>query len=68
MPFPTQMNDQWWVNDQTPDNPFGKSEDYEAFLDYVGALLQLAAQITRNFIIFDVISRASERHSFSPAT
>ena len=29
---------QWWVNDQTPDNPFGKSDDYEAFLNYVGAL------------------------------
>lgn len=32
------MDDQWWVNDQTPDNPFGKSEDYEAYLDYLGAL------------------------------
>jgi Ca2+-binding RTX toxin-like protein len=31
-------NDQWWINDQTPDNPFGKSEDYEDFLDYLGAL------------------------------
>ncbi|WP_223274994.1 M10 family metallopeptidase C-terminal domain-containing protein [Tateyamaria sp. syn59] len=30
--------DAWWVNDQTPDNPFGKSEDYEAYLDYLGAL------------------------------
>ena len=29
---------QWWVNDQTPDNPYGKSEDYEAFLDYLGDL------------------------------
>lgn len=38
MPSPVQTNDQWWVNDQTPDNPFGKSEDYEAFLNYVGAL------------------------------
>ena len=38
MPVPTQSTDQWWVNDQTPDNPFGKSEDYEAFLDYLGAL------------------------------
>jgi Ca2+-binding RTX toxin-like protein len=28
-----------WMNiDQTPDNPFGKSTDYEAFLDYLGAL------------------------------
>ncbi len=38
MPSPIQMNEQWWVNDPTPDNPFDKSEDYEAFLDYVGAL------------------------------
>ncbi|SDQ13676.1 M10 family metallopeptidase C-terminal domain-containing protein [Pseudovibrio sp. Tun.PSC04-5.I4] len=38
MPNPTQPSDQWWVNDQTPDNPFGKSEDYEAYLDYLGAL------------------------------
>jgi hypothetical protein len=38
MPSPVQTSDQWWVNDQTPDNPFGKSEDYEAFLNYVGAL------------------------------
>ncbi|WP_415405299.1 M10 family metallopeptidase C-terminal domain-containing protein [Tateyamaria sp. SN3-11] len=30
--------DPWWVNDQTPDNPFGKSEDYEDYLDYLGAL------------------------------
>ena len=38
MPNPSQTSDQWWVNDQTPDNPYGKSEDYEAFLDYLGAL------------------------------
>lgn len=31
-------DDPWWVNDQTPDNPYGKDEDYEAFLDYLGAL------------------------------
>ncbi|WP_275041497.1 M10 family metallopeptidase C-terminal domain-containing protein [Tateyamaria sp. ANG-S1] len=30
--------DPWWENDQTPENPFGKSEDYEAYLDYLGAL------------------------------
>ena len=30
-------DDPWWVNDQTPDNPYGKGEDYEAFLDYLGA-------------------------------
>jgi Ca2+-binding RTX toxin-like protein len=34
----SQANDQWWVNDQTPDNPYGKSTDYDAFLDYLSAL------------------------------
>jgi Ca2+-binding RTX toxin-like protein len=38
MPHPSQTSDQWWINDQTPDNPFGKSEDYESFLNYLGAL------------------------------
>lgn len=38
MPSPKQITDQWWVNDQTPDNPYGKSDDYDAFLDYLGAL------------------------------
>jgi len=38
MPNSNQTNDDWWINDQTPDNPFGKSEDYEAYLDYLGAL------------------------------
>src|SRR5213079_3186648 len=38
MPNPNQTSDQWWVNDQTPDNPYGKSEDYESYLDYLGAL------------------------------
>ena len=38
MPDTGQTDDQWWVNDRTPDNPFGKGEDYEAFLDYLGAL------------------------------
>ncbi|WP_262297868.1 M10 family metallopeptidase C-terminal domain-containing protein [Microvirga sesbaniae] len=38
MPQPSQASDQWWVNDQTPDNPYGKSEDYESFLGYLGAL------------------------------
>ena len=32
------QNDQWWINDQTPDNPFGKSDDYEGYLRYLGAL------------------------------
>jgi Ca2+-binding RTX toxin-like protein len=36
--MPSQPSDQWWVNDQTPDNPYGKSENYEDFLDYLGAL------------------------------
>jgi len=38
MPNPSQASDQWWVNDQTPDNPYGKSEEYGDFLDYLGAL------------------------------
>ncbi len=38
MPDTSQAGDEWWVNDQTPDNPFDKSEDYEAFLAYVGSL------------------------------
>jgi len=38
MPSSTNNSTDWWVNDQTPDNPFGKSEDYEAFLDHLGAL------------------------------
>lgn len=38
MPIPTQNENQWWVNDPTPENPFGKSDDYEACLDYLGKL------------------------------
>ena len=38
MPSLSQTSNQWWVNDQTPDNPFGKSADYEGYLDYLGAL------------------------------
>jgi Ca2+-binding RTX toxin-like protein len=38
MPNSPQSDDQWWINDQTPDNPFGKSADYEDFLGYLGAL------------------------------
>lgn len=38
MPLPVQARAQWWINDQTPDNPYGKSTDYDAFLDYLGAL------------------------------
>lgn len=36
--MPANQNDQWWINDQTPDNPYGKSDDYEGYLDYLGAL------------------------------
>ena len=28
----------WVTNDQTPDNPYAKSTDYQAYLDYLGAL------------------------------
>lgn len=38
MPTTSQGDDQWWINDQTPDNPYGKSEDYDSFLEYLGAL------------------------------
>ncbi|AUQ59370.1 RTX toxin [Phaeobacter inhibens] len=38
MPATTDSNTDWWTNDQAPENPFGKSEDYEGFLDYLGAL------------------------------
>ncbi len=38
MPHSDQTDGQWWINDQTPDNPYGKSEDYQSFLDYLGAL------------------------------
>jgi Ca2+-binding RTX toxin-like protein len=38
MPSSNQTNAEWWVNDQTPDNPFAKSADYEAYLNYLGAL------------------------------
>ena len=32
------VREPWWINDQTPENPYGKEEDYEGFLDYLGAL------------------------------
>lgn len=55
MPSTTQTSDQWWVNDQTPDNPFGKSEDYEAFLDYVGALRRdITPEIASEPIVINV--------------
>ena len=40
MPATTSIHntEEWWINDQTPDNPYGKSEDYDAFLDHLGAL------------------------------
>lgn len=28
----------WWINDQTPENRFDKSTDYESYLDYLGEL------------------------------
>lgn len=66
MPPVNQTNDEWWVNEQTPDNLFGKSEDCEAYLDYLGAPdRSLTPEIAAEPL---VISRTSERHSFSPAT
>lgn len=38
MPNSNDTGTQWWINDQTPDNLYGKSVDYEAFLDYLGDL------------------------------
>ena len=38
MPDQGQNATDWWVNDQTPNNPYDKSEDYEGFLDYLGDL------------------------------
>jgi hypothetical protein len=38
MPSRSEAVDRWWINNQTPDNPYGKSEDYESFLEYLGAL------------------------------
>ncbi|CTQ33021.1 M10 family metallopeptidase C-terminal domain-containing protein [Jannaschia rubra] len=38
MPSSASTIGAWWINDQTPDNPFGKSDDYEAFIDYTGSL------------------------------
>ncbi len=55
MPQSTQSNDQWWVNDQTPDNPFGKSDDYEAYLDYLGALPRsLTPEIAAGTMVINV--------------
>ena len=30
-----QITPAWAVNDQTPDNPYGKSTDYESYLNYL---------------------------------
>ncbi len=38
MPSENQATENWWINDQTPDNPYGKSDDYEAYLTYMGPL------------------------------
>ncbi|MBB4483539.1 serralysin [Rhizobium etli] len=32
-----KTSDDWWINDQTPDNPYGKSEQYESFIDHLGS-------------------------------
>ncbi len=40
MPSTKQTTTQRWVNDQTPDHPFGKNEGCEAFLDDVGARIR----------------------------
>ncbi|MTH99397.1 M10 family metallopeptidase C-terminal domain-containing protein [Roseibium sp. RKSG952] len=51
----SQSNDQWWVNDQTPDNPFGKSDDYEAYLEYLGALYRdLTPEIAAEPLVINV--------------
>ncbi|MDD7911550.1 M10 family metallopeptidase C-terminal domain-containing protein [Pseudovibrio exalbescens] len=51
----SQSSDQWWVNDQTPDNPYGKSEDYEAYLDYLGALPRsLTPEIAAQTLVINV--------------
>lgn len=55
MPTPAQTSEEWWINDQTPDNPFGKSEDYEAFLDYLGALQRsLTPEIAQQPLVINV--------------
>ena len=38
VPKAIDTGEEWWVNDQTPDNPYDKSTDYEAYLKYLGAL------------------------------
>ena len=56
MPAPLPPSQDWWVNDQTPDNPFGKSEDYEAFLDYLGALPRsLSPAIAAEPLVINVV-------------
>ncbi|MFQ6552598.1 M10 family metallopeptidase C-terminal domain-containing protein [Aestuariibius insulae] len=48
-------SDPWWENDQTPDNTFGKSEDYEAYLDYLGALPRsLSPEIAAEPLVINV--------------
>ncbi|MFS4438010.1 M10 family metallopeptidase C-terminal domain-containing protein [Paracoccaceae bacterium GXU_MW_L88] len=55
MPTSSDANTEWWVNDQTPDNPFDKSEDYEAFLDYVGALFRtITPEIAAEPVVINV--------------
>ncbi len=60
MPSPIQNNVEWWLNDQTPDNPFGKSEDYDAFLDYLGALPRsLTPEIATEPLVINVSELAN---------
>ncbi|WP_310618630.1 M10 family metallopeptidase C-terminal domain-containing protein [Flexibacterium corallicola] len=55
MQHPTHASGYWWINDQTPDNPFGKSEDYESYLDYLGALPRsLTPEIAQEPLVINV--------------
>jgi len=48
-------NQDWMNTDQTPDNPYGKSTDYEGFLDYLGALQRpLTPAMAQNPITINV--------------
>jgi hypothetical protein len=43
----TQNTEEWWINDQTPDSSYKKSEDCDAFLDHLGTLNRSLTQPTR---------------------
>ncbi len=58
---------QWWINDQTPDNPYGKSDDYEAYLDYLGALdRSLTPEIAAEPLVINV-SELSDHPEYQEA-